>query len=196
MQTAEVAQLVDDARAGDHAAFAALYAAHVADVRRYARRLVVHEHLAEDLVAEAFVRTWEQLAAGKGPRLAFMGYMRAVVMNLHVSRVRHDQRVRSVEDIDHVTTARPELALRTAEHSPEHLVIQRLLNERLRHALAGLPHRHQVVLVRVHIEGAPYREVAAHLDLTVTATRQLAARARRAMRQILEELHRADDAAA
>lgn len=195
-EATEVARLVEQARAGDQEAFARLYAGHVAAVRRYARRLVVHEHHVEDLVAEAFTRTWEQLALGKGPRVVFLAYMRAVVMNLHLSRLARDRRLRWVADIEDSPLADPELAARIAEQTPEHLVIQQLLNQRMKQALATLPHRHQLVLVKVYIEGAPYKEVAAHLELTVDATRQLALRARKAMRHVLADLSDAGHIAA
>jgi RNA polymerase sigma factor (sigma-70 family) len=192
-QTTSVEELVESARNGDSGAFAVLYADHVGQVRRYARRLVVHDRV-EDLVAEAFARTWEQLVAGGGPRVAFMGYLRAVVLHLHLTRLRADQNLRWVADIEDSAMADPELAARILEDSPEHLVLERLFNERMKEALATLPDRWQRVLVMVYIENLPYREVAEHLETTVGAARQLSRRARAGMRKALSEL--ADEEAA
>lgn len=193
-QAATVEQLIENARCGDREAFADLYAAHLRQVRRYARRLVVHDHLAEELVAEAFARTWEQLAAGGGPRVAFMGYLRAVVLRLHVNRLRADRRLRWVADIEDAALANPDLAARILEESPEHLVLEALFNERMREALATLPVRWQRVLVMVYVENLPYQDVADELGLSVGGARQLGRRARRGMRKALTDL--ADEATA
>lgn len=179
------AELVDDARNGDQDAFAQLYLNHVGPIRRYARRLASHEHVAEDLVAEAFARTWAQLAAGAGPRQAFSAYVRAAVLNLHLGRLKKDRSLQWVDDIEQAALFNPDLATRIAEETTEDLVLQQLFNDRMRQALATLPHRWQVVLVRVYLDNEPYADVAADLALTVTATRQLAQRARRGMRRAL-----------
>lgn len=188
---ASVGQLIVAARAGDVDAFAALYAGHVHRVRSYARRLAAHEQAADDLVAEAFARTWEQLRAGQGPTTAFMGYVRAAVLNLHLSHLRREQRLDWVEDIEDAAMANPELAARITEQSPEHLVIEQLFNDRMKEALATLPQRWQQVIVLVYIEDRPYPEIAEQLNLSVAATRQLARRARTGMRNALAA--RSDD---
>jgi RNA polymerase sigma factor (sigma-70 family) len=181
----DLAAVIERARDGDDTAFAELYARHVHTVRGYARRLADHEHAAEDLTAEAFTRTWEQLRAGAGPRTAFMAYVRAIVMNLHLRQLRRDARLSWVHDVEDAALADPERAARIAESSPEHLVLDRLLNDRIRHALATLPHHWQLVLVMVYVEGRPFKEVGAHLQLSAEASRQLAVRARRGMREAL-----------
>jgi RNA polymerase sigma factor (sigma-70 family) len=192
---ARLSQLISDARAGDEAAFAKLYVGHVNPLRRYARRLAVHEHLAEDLVSEAFARTWAQLAAGRGPREAFAAYLRAAVLHLHLNALKKDRALRWVPDVEGAAMANPDLAARIAEDGPEDAVLERLFNDRIKQALATLPHRWQVVLVRIYVENHSYRDVAAHLELTVDATRHLAQRARQGMRRALSELAERDHAA-
>lgn len=193
---ASVGQLVLDARAGDVSAYSALYAGHVYRLRGYARRLAAHDHAAEDLVAEAFAKTWEQLSAGRGPTTAFMGYLRATVLHLHLSQLRYEQRLTWVADIDDAAMANPELAAQIAETSPEDQMIERLFNDRMKEAMATLPQRWQLVLVAVYIEDRPYPEIAQELDLTVAATRQLAQRARQGMRAALAALADEDGAVA
>ena len=192
--TVAVAQLLDEARAGDPAAFAALYAGHVRAMRRYARRLAGREHQAEDLVAEAFARTWAQLAIGRGPHEAFAAYLRAVVLNLHLSALKRDRAVRWVPDIEHAALADPDLAARIAERGagPEEATLEQLFNARLHVALSTLPERWQVVLRKVYVENEPYPSVAAHLGVSVNATRQVARRARQGMRKALDDLSEAD----
>lgn len=185
---ATVGRLIVGARGGDVDAYATLYADHVYRLRGYARRLAVHEHAADDLVAEAFARTWEQLRAGGGPTTAFMGYLRATVLHLHLSHLRREDRLDWVEDIEGAAMANPDLAARIAETSPEHLVLAQLLNARMWEALATLPRRWQLVIVWVYIEDRPARDIAADLDLTPEALRALAYRARLGMRKALAAL--------
>lgn len=184
---ARVGELIAQARAGDGEAFGILYSEHVHRVQAYARRLAAHEHAAQDLVSEAFARTWQQLRNGQGPTRAFLAYVRAAVLNLHLSQLRHEQRLRWVEDIEDAAMSNPALAARIFEESPEYLVMEQLLNERMKLALATLPDRWQLVIVWVYIEGRPYREVAADLGLTDEAARQLARRARVGMRKALAD---------
>ncbi|NYG08638.1 RNA polymerase sigma factor (sigma-70 family) [Phycicoccus badiiscoriae] len=181
-------QLIAQCRSGDRQAFSVLYERHVMPLRRYARRLASHEYAAEDLVAEAFARTWEQLCAGRGPDLAFMGYLRAVVLRLHLDHLRLQRSLIWVPDVEGAALADPDLTARIIEQTPEHLVLERLFNEHMKRALATLPQRWQSVLVLVYVENQPYAEVAAQLGLSVAGTRQLARRARLGMRQALTAL--------
>lgn len=179
-----VPQLIIEARSGDAGAFAQLYAGHVDQVRGYARRLVPSGAV-EDVVAEAFASTWEQLVAGRGPRFAFLAYLRATVMHHHLGQLRRDRLLTWVADIEDAAMANPQLAARIAEESPEHLVLEQLLNARMREALASLPERWQLIIVMVYVEDRPYAQIANQLDLSVGATRQLARRARVGMREAL-----------
>ena len=195
-----VGPLVARARAGDAEAFSVLYQRHRRGVRLYARRLAPHHHHADDLVAEAFTRTWAQLRAGRGPTSGFVAYVRATVLHLHLSYLRREQRISWVQDIDQSAMANPELAARIAERSPEDQVLEQvvgeLFNERMKEALATLPPRWQQVLVMVYIENRPYQEIADLLGLNPVAVRQLGVRARAGMRRALEALTEQDYGAA
>ena len=180
-------QLVEASRVGDAQAYGRLYADYVAWVRRYAVRLAGDRARADDLVAEAFARTWAQLAAGRGPRSgSFAAYLRATVMNLHLSQLKKDRNLRWVADVETAAIADPDLAARIVATSPEDLAISRLLNATLHEALASLHPRWQFVLVAIYLENQPYPAVAARLGLSIAATQQLAQRARAGMRQALD----------
>ena len=181
-------QLIKASRAGDAQAFGQLYADHLAWVRRYAVRLTRDRARADDLVAEAFARTWAQLAAGRGPSPGgFAAYLRATVLNVYLSQLKKDRNLRWVADVESAAMANPELAARIAATSPEDVVIARLLNATLRQALATLHPRWQYVLVSVYLENQPYSSVAAELGLSLPATHQLAQRARAGMRRALDD---------
>ncbi|WP_270889765.1 RNA polymerase sigma factor [Pedococcus sp. 5OH_020] len=183
---ASVRRLILDCRAGDAQAFARLYSGHVPHVRRYALRLSRREQAADDLVAEAFTNTWQQLCLGRGPEVAFLAYLRATVLNLHLRQLRRDELFRWVADVEKATAADPDAAALVAERSAEDGVLEQLLNDQLLSALRTLPRRWQEILALVYLENQPYPRVASRLGLTIPATRQLAHRARLGMRVALD----------
>lgn len=196
MPAQAVPGLIAAARAGDRDAFAQLYQGHLGAVQRYARRLASHDQAADDLVAESFTRTWEQLRAGRGPETAFMGYMRATVLHLHLRQLKDDPRYFWVADIETAAMANPDLAATIVADSPEHLVLEQLLNDQMKRALAALPRRSSQILVMVYIENHPYSRVAEQLGVSVDAARQLALRARARMRTTLAALAAENQASA
>jgi RNA polymerase sigma-70 factor (ECF subfamily) len=184
--------LVHLARSGDREAFALLYASHVGLIRRYARRLAWDEQAADDLVADAFLRTWLQLLGGRGPEQGFGAYVRAAVLNIHLNQLAQRRRLRLVADIEVAGAADPALAARLVEHSPEDLVILGHLTARINEALLSLHPRWRAVLVLIYLEDRPYADVAASLGLTVSATQQLSLRARAGFRRALTQLRERD----
>ena len=180
-----IVRLIQDARTGDEHAFAQLYGRHRPWAMRYALRLATGRTIAEDLVAEAFVRTFEQLRRGRGPDRDFVAYLRAAVLNAHLQRLRVEGRYLWAGDLERSAIADPALMARLTESDAETVVLERLLHQRVRQALAGLPRHYRTVLVMVYVEGRPYREVSEQVALSVPATRQVAMRARAALRAAL-----------
>jgi RNA polymerase sigma factor (sigma-70 family) len=160
-----------------------LYGLYLHHVRRYARQLA-HADSVEDLVAEAFTRTWAQLRAGAGPDRFFAAYLRAAVLHLHLRQRRRDRHLEWVPDLE----ADAEVTARVATYSGDALANTRMLSSQLSDALATLPHRWRQVLVMAHVENRPYTEIAALLGLSPSACRQLAHRARMGLRQALVAL--------
>lgn len=182
-----VDDLVTEAGAVNAAAFARLYSAHVDDLVRYARRLAP-ARVAEDLAAEAFANTWAQMVAGRGPRRRFAAYLRASIWNLHQAHVRREERVIWVADLQDAVAGDTPCTARWEAPSPEQQLLARMLSDRVSEEMAGLPRRWQAVLVAVHAEGLPYKEVSALLEVSEPGARQLARRARLHMRDKLADL--------
>lgn len=167
--------LVTGVRSGHDAAFAILYANHVAAARQAARQFAHHPTDVDDLVAEAFTRVLAALRSGQGPRTAFRGYLLTTLRNYAYETFRHARRFEAVGDLtdldDALGMSLPDTAV---------VIADRCLTAQL---FAGLPERWRTVLWHTECEGRSPQQAAAMLGLTPTAVSALAFRARRGLRQ-------------
>ncbi len=162
---------------GDLSAFAILVDRHHAMVRNFANRMLGGTSEAEDVAQEALLRLWRNAAkldvtaAGAGP------WLRRVVTNLCLDRLRVQGRLTPLDD-DQPEAAEPPLQL-TA-------ITQRETSARVAAAMAALPDRQRVALALFHFEDLTLAGIASQLDLSVDAVESLLARARRTLKKQLE----------
>ena len=76
--------------------FHTVYARHAADLRRFALYLTGNPALADDLVADAFVRLWTTTTAIRTETVK--GYLIAIVRNLYLNSRRRDARDVPLDD--------------------------------------------------------------------------------------------------
>jgi DNA-directed RNA polymerase specialized sigma24 family protein len=161
-------------RRGNRDAYAILYQRHVDSARRVAAYRVDRAVDVDDVVAEAFTRTFALLAVGRGPNVDFRAYLLASVRNLAMRAnalpecpdevlVRLSPRAGAGGAGD-PTVAVPELAA-------------------MRSALCALKPRWREILWYTAVEGHTPTQVAAIMGLTPHAASALAARAREALRR-------------
>lgn len=159
-------ELIARLRTGDLTAYEALWSAHVGAALRVARRY--DPHRAEDLVSEAFLAVYEQIAVvGNGPETAFRAYLFTVIRNAAAKHARLDDLVVSDPDIDPVDTDDGMTLVARAEDA-EHLLS----------TFKSLPERWQRVLWLSEIEGAPRGDIAHALGIRPNAVSALLRRAR------------------
>lgn len=84
-ESSEIARWVERARAGERSAFDALCAPYVAQARALAHAIVRDRGEAEDVVQDALLSAWENLAQLREPS-AFGGWLMRSVKNRSVSR--------------------------------------------------------------------------------------------------------------
>ncbi len=164
-------QLITRTRAGDPDAYATLFARHHALALRVATGIGGAD-LADDLVAEAFVRILALLKAGKGPQRTFGAYLKVTLRSVYVDHVRRDARLElhgDAADLPDVAMVDP-----TDERVEASLVTK---------AFSSLGSRAQTVLWLSEVDDVPPAEIAELLDLTPNAVAQLAFRARESLRQ-------------
>jgi RNA polymerase sigma-70 factor (ECF subfamily) len=171
---------VCEAQRGDEAAFAALYDAHAGRVFALCLRLSADRVMAEELVQDVFVRVWERLASYRGES-GFTTWLHRVAVNTVLEKARsgHRRRLRvqiaaDFANIDaDVDRAAPATDPWTAMD--------------LENAVATLPAGARAVFVLHDVEGYDHAEVGALLGIAEGTTKAHLFRARRLLRQRLDQ---------
>jgi len=159
---------------GDLAAFEALFRQHQAEVYRWTVRIVRDPGAAEDLTIETFWRIY-RAHARFDPKRSFEAWARKVATNAA---------------LDHLKTARPEVALVQdfAATDTADPAVQRDIRERTQQAFRQLPAKLRVVAALALIEEQPYKEIADALGISVGAVKLRVFRATRHLRKNLKRL--------
>ena len=160
---------------GDAASFRRLAARHLSPALAVARRLLRDDAEAEDVVQEAMLRLWRQ---GGGLEIGDAGvrpWLRRVVTNLAIDRMRSGARTDVVEEPPEQSDPPAQLeALEAGERTV-----------RIDRALKRLPERQRQALVLFHYEGLSQAEVGTEMGISDEAVESLLARGRRALKSAL-----------
>src|SRR5438094_3498359 len=151
-----------------------LYKKHAGDVYRYALVVLRNEADAEDVTQTTFMNAYRAFANGEKPRTP-QNWLIAIAHN--VCRQRFRQAQRRPNEI----ALNEELAEAPLEEE------ERVSAEDIRRALGHLAFNQRAALVMRELEGRSYQEIAEILGLSVSAVETLIFRARRALREQLEE---------
>jgi RNA polymerase sigma-70 factor (ECF subfamily) len=175
-------ELVDRARRGDRAAFAALIRAHQDEVYSLARRLVGDPHLAADVAQETLIRAWRALPRFRGDSRLSTWLYRITVNTAHT----HRKRARR-----HAALSLDEIRERPAPEDASHPVVagETLeIRDRLKSALDRLPAGQRKVVVLKDIYGWSHAEIAETMGISETAAKVRLHRARARLARDLERI--------
>jgi RNA polymerase sigma factor (sigma-70 family) len=163
-------RLVALARMGDEQALAVIVARYHAPLLRYCRRLVPAGR-AEDVLQQALLNACVAIRAG-GPRGALRPWMYRVAHNAAIDALRDSQasHERLDEDLDRT-------------ESLEDAVERREYLRSLLRGISGLPFRQRRAIV-MRVQGHGHDEIAADLDVSGDAARQLLRRGRARLREV------------
>lgn len=172
----EVALLAATA-AGDAAAFRHLVALHLSTAVAVARGMLQDATEAEDVAQDAFLRLWRNAATLELGPYGLKPWLRRVVSNLAIDRIRVRNRTTLSEEVPEVPVRAVQAdALAAAE-----------LKGRVEIALRDLPERQRAAIVLFHFEDMSQVEIGEALGISDEAVESLLARARRALRTSLKD---------
>ncbi len=168
--------LIRRARQGDREAFGRLVACHQRTVLRIAYHLTGNRQDAEDVTQEAFVKAYQALGQFEFGR-PLAPWLYRIARNVALKRLRAAC----------PQTALVEETLPQTQPGPEEAVVTADTLARLRDALAALPAHYRQVIELRHFEGLSYEEIGRVLDEPLSTVKTWLFRARRRLRQALEE---------
>lgn len=164
--------LVARAKAGDQDAFAALYERHSLWAAKMAHAIIFNEHVAEEVVQEAFFQAWRRLPSLR--RADSFGPL------LHTILVRIALRTRGAERHTNRVTEGKDIAVSVAW---SHEVEERMA---VRDALARLSPAHRAVLALRYLQGYKETEIARMMGCPAGTVRSRLFFARRHMAEYFE----------
>ena len=173
--------LVKRAQGGEVDAVGELYDRHHELVFKYVRSRVRDAALAEDLTGEVFVRMVTHLSGYRCKGVPFRAWLYRIARNLVVDHYRKEGGRLPVP----LCCAQ---GLREREGDPALIVEQKLVLERVQHALSRLDPSQQEVVVLRFLLGLSLREVALTMDKTVAAVKSLQHRGLEALRGALKQV--------
>jgi RNA polymerase sigma-70 factor (ECF subfamily) len=174
------ALLMQRIAAGDQQAFRDLMQRHLGRTVRLAARILGSSGAAEDVAQEAFVRVWKHAGNWEDPARAgakFTTWLYRIVLNLCID----EKRKRSFTDIDAI----PEQADETPD--AEANMQRREKSQRVKAALDTLPERQRAAFVLCFYEDYSNKDAADMLGISVKAIESLLVRARRSLRDLLQD---------
>jgi RNA polymerase sigma-70 factor, ECF subfamily len=160
-------------RIGADRSFERLYRKHAGDVYRYALVILRNEADAEDVTQTTFLNAYRAYENGERPQKP-QNWLIAIAHNVCRQRFRQSQR-------------RPNEVAYEEELAEAVVVDDAVSAEDIRRALGHLAFNQRAALVMRELEGRTYQEIAEILELSVSAVETLIFRARRALREQLEE---------
>jgi RNA polymerase sigma-70 factor, ECF subfamily len=171
------AVLLTETAEGNATSFRCLVEAHVRTLTAIGRRMLNDDAEAEDVTQEAFLRLWRNAATLELGPGGVRPWLRRVVTNLCIDRIRSSRNTSIVADV-------PEQA---SSGGQEHALEVQELSSRVDQALKRLPDRQRAALVLFHYEGLSQIEVGAALGVSDEAVESLLARARRTLKVALKD---------
>jgi RNA polymerase sigma-70 factor, ECF subfamily len=182
----EERELVRRAQAGDTTAFRALYERHAATVHRYAIvPLVSDRALAEDLLADTFVRAMENIERFRWQGKGVLPWLIRIAKNLCLDHLRKSGRVGAwPQGFEHLL---PDPSDLSGESRTAHREVTALLRERIDECLEDINPRYRKVLHLRLVNGMARDAAAQEMEVSIGTLDVLLFRACKAFRKVYLE---------
>lgn len=179
------AMLMERVKNGDKAAFAEIFDLYAKAVGKFLFNLTRDRQSAEDGVQEVFLRLWRS-AARYDPSGKFSTYLFQIAKNWGLSEIDRSRR-KGGKPPDDPRSDDPERSPADLSPGPDGAALAREDAERVRDAIASLSDKLRATFVLAVLEGVPYKDVAAMLDVPVGTVKSRVAAAEKALREKLEK---------
>jgi RNA polymerase sigma-70 factor (ECF subfamily) len=180
--------LVRAAKAGDVSAYEQLVRRYDRNVFRIAQHITHNREDAEDVVQDAFLKAYENLAKFQ-EQSKFYTWLVRIAVNEALMRLRKRRPERTVSLDEDVRTEDDSIPREIADWSPnpEQLYKQAELRDLLQKTIQGLPPGFRTVFVLRDVEGLSTEETAEALNLSIPAVKSRLLRARLQLRDRLNK---------
>jgi RNA polymerase sigma-70 factor, ECF subfamily len=175
-------QVLARAQAGDHHAFAQLYALHKRRIYSLCLRMVGNVAEAEDLTQEAFLQLHRKISTFRGDS-AFSTWLHRLAINVVLMQLR--KKGLSLISLDEAMEPAPEDGPGRSFGAPDLTLsgaIDRLALER---AVGSLPAGYRLIFILHDVEGFEHNEIATMLDCSIGNSKSQLHKARLKLREAL-----------
>ncbi len=188
----EELQLVRQAKAGEIGAFEELVRRYDRNVFRIAQHITQNREDAEDVVQDAFLKAYQNLAQFQ-EQSKFYTWLVRIVVNEALMKLRKRRPERFVSLDEDIKTEEDSMPREIADWSPnpEQQYNQAELKDILGRTIQGLPPSFRTVFVLRDVEGLSTEETAEALELSVPAVKSRLLRARLQLRERLNKYFKA-----
>jgi RNA polymerase sigma-70 factor (ECF subfamily) len=181
------ADILQRAQAGDHHAFAQLYALHKRRIYSLCLRMVGNVAEAEDLTQEAFLQLHRKIATFRGDS-AFSTWLHRLAINVVLMHLR--KKGLSVISLDEAMEPTPEEGPGRSFGAPDLSLTGSIDRLALERAIADLPAGYRLIFVLHDIEGYEHNEIAAMLDCSIGNSKSQLHKARLKLRDAMRTVPR------
>ena len=176
------AEVLARAQAGDHQAFAQLYALHKRRIYSLCLRMVGNVAEAEDLTQEAFLQLHRKIATFRGDS-AFSTWLHRLAINVVLMQLR--KKGLSLISLDEAMEPNPEEGPSRSFGAPDLQLTGTIDRLVLEHAIADLPAGYRLIFILHDVEGFEHNEIASMLDCSIGNSKSQLHKARLKLREAL-----------
>jgi len=170
------------AKAGDHHAFAQLYAMHKRRIYSLCLRMVGNIAEAEDLTQEAFLQLHRKISTFRGDS-AFSTWLHRLAINVVLMQLR--TKGLSLISLDEAMEPAPEEGPGRSFGAPDLTLTGAIDRLALERAVADLPAGYRLIFILHDVEGYEHNEIAAMLDCSIGNSKSQLHKARLKLRDAL-----------
>lgn len=187
---ADEAELIDRLRKGDESAFRQVVESRKDLVYNTVLGLLQHPEDAEDVAQDVFIKMYESIHQFKGES-AFSTWLYRIAVTKALEWIRSRKRKKRFAFITGLLGDNNELRYDPPDfHHPGVQLDNKERASRLFRSIAKLPDNQRVAFTLHKVEGIPYQEIAAIMELSVSAIESLIHRAKNNLRKDLEDYYK------